>query len=140
MFIIGVSNCVGLRNYRYFISMVFSKCLLCIVIFAFSITHFVHVVKQIEGPSAFGLAISRYPGLVIVIIYSFVIGLNLCGLSLYHLYLISMNMTTHELIRYKMNFDPIRNHPYNRGSCIKNCTWVCCAPLQQTHDFVSEQV
>ncbi|CAG8445824.1 14600_t:CDS:2 [Ambispora leptoticha] len=51
------------------------------------------------------------------------------GLSSYHIYLISHNLTTHEQLRASLaRRNGLRNQ-YDFGSVYKNCVWVLCRPL-----------
>ncbi|KAJ7972042.1 S-acyltransferase [Quillaja saponaria] len=101
-----VGQCIGVRNYPFFILFISSSTLLCIYVFAFS---WVNVLQQ---KGNLGSILSRDVVSVALIVYCFIAVWFVGGLTVFHLYLISTNQTTYENFRYR--YDKKEN-PYARG-------------------------
>ncbi|KAF7690473.1 putative palmitoyltransferase ZDHHC14 isoform X1 [Silurus meridionalis] len=123
-----VGNCVGKRNYRFFYLFILSLSFLTIFIFAFVITHVILscVVMETLPCSPF-----LYWHTVLEVVVCFFSIWSIVGLSGFHTYLISSNLTTNEDIkgswsskRSKDNFNP-----YTYGSILTNCCAALCSPL-----------
>nr|CAG8487450.1 11615_t:CDS:10 [Entrophospora candida] len=54
------------------------------------------------------------------------------GLTCYHGYLISQNLTTHEQIRVPMARRNGKRNPFGYGNIYMNCLWVLCRPLTRS--------
>ncbi|KAJ6380718.1 hypothetical protein OIU77_029589 [Salix suchowensis] len=105
-----VGQCIGRRNYPYFIGFITSSTTLCIYVFVFS---WLNVLRQ---HGTLWSAMSRDVLSVVLIAYCFIAVWFVGGLTLFHVYLISTNQTTYENFRYR--YDKKEN-PFNRG-IIKN--------------------
>ncbi|KAI5583575.1 hypothetical protein BDE02_06G023900 [Populus trichocarpa] len=105
-----VGQCIGRRNYPYFIGFITSSTTLCIYVFAFS---WFNVLRQ---HGTLWSAMSNDVLSVVLIAYCFIAFWFVGGLTLFHVYLISTNQTTYENFRYR--YDKKEN-PFNRG-IIKN--------------------
>ncbi|XP_074319114.1 putative protein S-acyltransferase 1 [Silene latifolia] len=101
-----VGQCIGLRNYRFFILFISSSTFLCIYVFTFSL---VNLLRK-EGP--FMDSMSDDIVSVMLVCYCFVIVWFVGGLTVFHFYLMSSNQTTYENFRYR--YDKDRN-PHNLG-------------------------
>jgi palmitoyltransferase ZDHHC9/14/18 len=120
-------TCIGRRNHRffyYFVTLTFFLCIYATFTCLLQVGLLVSQSMSPEGPGNYspyhdetlGQAImstlTLSPVSFIIILYSGVMGLSLCGLSVYHCYLIAINQTTNEQInkRYKR-----RGNPYDHG-------------------------
>ncbi|KAL1822473.1 hypothetical protein ACET3Z_009251 [Daucus carota] len=101
-----VGQCIGARNYRFYIFFISFSTILCMYVFVFSLLNLV------EQPISMWKAMSRDMTSVVLVVYCFVAVWFVGGLSLFHLYLMSTNQTTYENFRYR--YDK-RKNPYNRG-------------------------
>ncbi|GLJ45810.1 hypothetical protein SUGI_0963970 [Cryptomeria japonica] len=105
-----VGQCIGLRNYRFFLMFVFSTTLLCIYVFSFCWVY----VKKIMAADDVSVwkALSDTPASIVLIVYTFIAMWFVGGLTVFHLYLIGTNQTTYENFRYRYDR---RANPYNKG-------------------------
>ncbi|CAL0322881.1 unnamed protein product [Lupinus luteus] len=101
-----VGQCIGARNYPFFVLFVSSSTLLCIYVFAFS---WVNLLRH-EG--RLWSIMSHDIVSVVLIVYCFIAVWFVGGLTVFHLYLISTNQTTYENFRYR--YDKKEN-PYTKG-------------------------
>lgn len=101
-----VGQCIGIRNYRFFILFISSSTMLCIYVFTFSL---MNLMQQTSG---FWRTISEDIVSVALVIYCFIAIWFVGGLTVFHFYLISKNQTTYENFRYR--YDKKEN-PYNKG-------------------------
>lgn len=86
-----MGNCIGQRNYRSFLGMLFMVPFQCAFVFSLSI---VHIVKG-------GLPIERYPVNIGLIIFTFIWMLSVGGMFAFHFFvLVAQNMTTNEHVTY----------------------------------------
>uniref|UniRef100_A0A2P2K384 S-acyltransferase n=2 Tax=Rhizophora mucronata TaxID=61149 RepID=A0A2P2K384_RHIMU len=109
-----VGQCIGLRNYRFFFTFIFSTTLLCIFVHAFC---WVYIKKIMTGDRiSIWKAMIRTPASIALLAYTFISVWFVGGLSVFHLYLISKNQSTYENFRY--HYDGLPN-PFDRGF-IKN--------------------
>jgi len=84
-----VGQCIGLRNYPFFIMFILSSTLLCIYVFTFS---WMNVLRR---KGNLWSAMSRDIVSVILIVYCFVVFWFVGGLTFFHFYLICTNQTTY---------------------------------------------
>ncbi|KAF3441357.1 hypothetical protein FNV43_RR15271 [Rhamnella rubrinervis] len=101
-----VGQCIGLRNYPYFIMFISSSTTLCLYVFVFSWINVIH-----EGGNL-GKAMSRDVLSVVLIAYCFISIWFVGGLTVFHLYLICTNQTTYENFRYR--YDK-KGNPFRKG-------------------------
>ncbi|XP_015577564.2 probable protein S-acyltransferase 1 isoform X1 [Ricinus communis] len=101
-----VGQCIGMRNYPFFICFISSSTTLCIYVFVFS---WINVLKQ-EGN--IWSIMSRDILSVVLIVYCFIAVWFVGGLTVFHFYLICTNQTTYENFRYR--YDKKEN-PFRKG-------------------------
>ncbi|KAL6997827.1 putative protein S-acyltransferase 4 [Sarracenia purpurea var. burkii] len=101
-----VGQCIGIRNYRFFILFISSSTLLCIYVFTFSLMNILQAKSNIWN------TVSRDIVSVVLIVYCFIVVWFVGGLTVFHFYLICTNQTTYENFRYR--YDKKEN-PYNNG-------------------------
>ncbi|CAB4065880.1 ZDHHC9_14_18 [Lepeophtheirus salmonis] len=126
-----VGNCVGKRNYRYFYFFLVSLALHCVFIFSCTIAHLVilsrsdpltprvNALASTNNSSSGNIidAIRSSPTSIIVCIICFFSVWSILGLSGFHTYLASSNLTTNEDIKG------------SAGNMFSNCAVVLCGPL-----------
>ncbi|KAB2608455.1 protein S-acyltransferase 1 [Pyrus ussuriensis x Pyrus communis] len=100
-----VGQCIGLRNYPFFILFISSSTLLCIYVFVFS---WINLVRE---SGTLWRVMARDIVSVILIVYCFVAVWFVGGLTVFHIYLICTNQTTYENFRYR--YDKNEN-PYTK--------------------------
>ncbi|CAI0439843.1 unnamed protein product [Linum tenue] len=105
-----VGQCIGLRNYPFFICFISSSTMLCIYVFVFS---WINIIRQ-QG--TLWTVLSNDIISLSLIIYCFIAVWFVGGLTVFHLYLISTNQTTYENFRYR--YDK-KDNPFRRG-CLQN--------------------
>uniref|UniRef100_A0A7N0RE10 S-acyltransferase n=1 Tax=Kalanchoe fedtschenkoi TaxID=63787 RepID=A0A7N0RE10_KALFE len=109
-----VGQCIGKLNYRFFLQFVSLTSILCLYVLAFCCVN-IHKIMNRHRLNLWG-ALLKSPASGILILYTFVAGWFVGGLTTFHLYLVLTNQTTYENFRYhykrKMN-------PYNLG-CLGN--------------------
>ncbi|XVF07031.1 hypothetical protein REPUB_Repub06bG0102200 [Reevesia pubescens] len=101
-----VGQCIGVRNYPFFICFISSSTTLCLYVFLCS---WLNILRQQCG---LWTAMSRDILSVILIVYCFAAVWFVGGLTVFHLYLICTNQTTYENFRYR--YDKKEN-PFNKG-------------------------
>ncbi|XP_021297383.1 probable protein S-acyltransferase 3 [Herrania umbratica] len=101
-----VGQCIGARNYPFFLCFISSSTALCIYVFVCS---WVNILGQHCG---LWTAMSRDILSVILIVYCFIAVWFVGGLTVFHFYLIFTNQTTYENFRYR--YDEKEN-PFNKG-------------------------
>eukprot|EP01095_Lingulamoeba_sp_RSL-Kostka_P003647 TRINITY_DN1461_c0_g1_i1.p1 TRINITY_DN1461_c0_g1~~TRINITY_DN1461_c0_g1_i1.p1 ORF type:complete len:387 (-),score=69.81 TRINITY_DN1461_c0_g1_i1:108-1268(-) len=138
---VWIGNCVGKRNYNYFIAFVWSTWVLLLLTAAFCVIHLILVGVLLDHDGFFNnlfygfISIPPYNIIcpVLVAIYSIIFLLPLSALSFYYLQLIALNITTNEDIKYGWK-DGKRGSPYTLGSISKNYRQLLC-PIR-TPSFV----
>lgn len=128
-----VGQCIGSRNYLFFILFISSSTLLCVYVFAFS---WVNLLRQ---KGSLLSSMSHDVLSVALIVYCFIAVWFVGGLTVFHLYLISTNQTTYENFRYR--YDKKEN-PYSKG-IIENFKELSCSkipsPLVNFRTWVTEE-
>ncbi|KAF7108664.1 hypothetical protein CFC21_109088 [Triticum aestivum] len=123
-----VGQCIGKRNYRFFLMFVSSATVLCIYVFTFC---WVNIGKTMDTHECtFGRAILKSPISAILMLYTFVAVWFVGGLTSFHLYLISTNQTTYENFRYRYDR---RSNPYNRG-LVQNFIEILCSRIPSSRN------
>lgn len=128
-----VGNCVAKNNYRYFILFVNSVTFLCVWVFGFSLTKLVLLYYDHgrNGLASLGDSIRDSPVSLVLIIFCFVSVWSVGGLSSYHFYLTSLNITTNEEFKRSRKDRSV----FNRGKWL-NFARVYCAPTYVSyHNF-----
>ncbi|KAF1883267.1 hypothetical protein Lal_00030372 [Lupinus albus] len=128
-----VGQCIGARNYPFFILFISSSTLLCIYVFAFS------WVNLLREKGRLGSIMSHDIVSVALIVYCFIAIWFVGGLTVFHLYLISTNQTTYENFRYR--YDKKEN-PYTKGIMVNFKELSCSkipSPLINFRSLVTEE-
>ena len=121
-----VGTTIGLRNYRFFLSFIFTASLLCIYVCATAVLAIKLEYDNLESADRdLKEAFEAAPAAIAVCLYAALFFLFVGGLSFFHIYLVSTNQTTYENFRY--GYDREHN-PYNEG-CFRNCWSVWCLPI-----------
>lgn len=120
-----VGNCIGKRNYRYFVIFLLSCTFLCAYLCSFSVLRLVWLAQENPG---FVNAVLTSPISLILTIYTFFIFWSVGGLFAYHQYLTSIALTTHE--EMKSTFSS--KSPYSEGYLI-NFVSVWCPPCYPSY-------
>jgi len=121
---VWVGNCIARRNYKFFIYFIDSATILCVYMFAFSLTELLMLYTEhgSHGWSSFWDGIKTSPFCVIIGVYTFFIFWSLAGLSSYHCFLTCVGKTTNEEIKTG-NDESL----YSHGKFM-NCFRVYCSP------------
>ncbi|XP_076907633.1 putative protein S-acyltransferase 1 [Bidens hawaiensis] len=120
-----VGQCIGVRNYRFFILFVTSSTALCVYVFVFSLFD---IIRQ---NGSFWDSLSKDVVSVMLAAYCFISVWFVGGLSVFHFYLISTNQTTYENFRYRYEK---KKNPFNEGF-LNNFKDVICSKLPPPIDF-----
>lgn len=114
-----VSNCIGRRNYRYFIYFISSTALLCDGV-AVMLGVAMHLLRlALPVPDAADV-LAEYRLLGVLIVYTALLGLALSAMTLYHAALISNDYTTSEQVKKT-------GGSTGRG-CLQNWSRIFCGP------------
>ncbi|XP_026664451.2 probable protein S-acyltransferase 7 [Phoenix dactylifera] len=105
-----ISQCIGLRNYRYYLMFIFSDLVFFIYIFAFSSWRIRRKMVN-TGSGVFGV-IQSAPEIFALAVFSFVSIWFLGGLLVFHAYLITLNQTARENFKQRYAKSP---NPYDKG-------------------------
>lgn len=107
---IWLNNCIGRRNYRYFLIFVSTASLYALLTSALSLAHLMvlyHDRKDsVEDPKSVSFqndALAKAPASTLVMIYALIMGLAVGSLAMYHFWLATMNRTTHEQVRCSLS-------------------------------------
>ncbi|KAL7751828.1 Eukaryotic peptide chain release factor GTP-binding subunit [Sorochytrium milnesiophthora] len=139
-----ISNCVGQRNYLYFVSFLTQTSLTALLIISLSIYQIVRTTKMpvtipasdgspaiVDHYMSFGEALASYPVAAVLIVYSFVLGMSVIGLAGYHWYLVSKNLSTREHI--KLSARRYWRNPFSRNNIFANTAWSLLRPRHQSY-------
>ncbi|XP_042375094.1 probable protein S-acyltransferase 4 [Zingiber officinale] len=127
-----LGQCIGLRNYRFFLLFIGTSTFLCVFVFVFSWLNIFMEKSHYHG-SIIKTMKAQLLSLVLML-YTFVLFWFVGGLTAFHLYLIATNQTTYENFRYR--YDKKEN-PYNRGY-LRNLRDVFSSKIPPSmHDFRS---
>lgn len=133
---IWLNNCIGRRNYRTFFTFIATATILCVYVLGFCLVHLLLLMKQQKSHNFFQ-AIMGAPVSFLLVVLSFFLMWSVGGLTGYHMYLISNNLTTHEQIRVPMARRNGNRNPFDFRNIYKNCLWVLCRPMSRS--FVSRR-
>ncbi len=131
-----VGNCVGARNYRFFVAYVVCTAGLALYIFSSAAAALLlRVARERDRGGAASswldalVAVSAAAGLLYAVgIFSACLVGPLTCLSVYHLRAVGINATTFEQLRAS-RLPPSTPNPHDLGSCPRNCAARLCSPL-----------
>ncbi|KAH8492802.1 hypothetical protein Peur_072610 [Populus x canadensis] len=121
-----VGQCIGLRNYRFFVMFVFTGTILCIYVHAFCWVYITRIMNSEE--TSIWKAMSKAPASIALVVYTFISVWFVGGLTVFHSYLISKNQSTYENFRYR--YDGLAN-PFDKG-LIENFMEIFCSSIHRS--------
>eukprot|EP01132_Coremiostelium_polycephalum_P002747 gene2747-3413_t len=95
-----IGNCVGKRNYKYFLYFVWSAVVLTLTTSGFSV---LFLVKKSHEIGSFVETIMHAPVQLMLAVFAFLLFWTLIGLGSFHLFLIANNSTTREDLKGEKN-------------------------------------
>mmetsp|Transcript_41616 Transcript_41616/g.67610 ORF Transcript_41616/g.67610 Transcript_41616/m.67610 type:complete len:318 (+) Transcript_41616:151-1104(+) len=116
-----VMNCVGKRNYRYFVGFVATISILCVYVCACCLGLLIKT-----GVSGGSLPTHVVLLAIVIILVTGCLGCTLSGFAGFHCRLIAQGMTTNEYLKG-------RQAESKDNSCIKNCCNVYCTGLPKAN-------
>jgi hypothetical protein len=119
-----MGQCIGKRNYRYFLGFVASVTALCVYTALASLVVFLRAAAAVEAALALDIvsqAAEREPAACATLVFPAVILLCVSPLGCYHAALVCNNRTTNEEIKVPYGAD----NPFERG-WPQNCHEACC--------------
>ncbi|KAF9430689.1 Palmitoyltransferase zdhhc14 [Podila epigama] len=134
-------NCVGRRNYRYFLIFVSTASVYAFLTAALCLTHLLllfhdsqrSMPERADQVSFSSDAMAKAPVSTLVMVYATVMGLAVGSLASYHLWLATMNRTTHEQLSASMMRPYVVDNPFDRGTILGNCAAVLCRPPTRSY-------
>ena len=128
-----VGNAVGCRNYRFFVLFVAFANLVAVLVLTSSAMKVYFTMLKDGKQLPFAMAIALEPAASGLVIYTTVILLSVGGLLLYHVSLISSNMTTNEKMKGVFLY---RRNPHHMGVA---ANWIAflTPPLSHRESFVA---
>uniref|UniRef100_A0A5K3F070 Palmitoyltransferase n=1 Tax=Mesocestoides corti TaxID=53468 RepID=A0A5K3F070_MESCO len=117
-----IGNCVGARNYRYFVIFLVSVSLLCLYVLSFAV---VNVVIFYRNSTDIMDTVAKTPASFIEILVTFFLSISISGLALFHIYLSCRNISTHEDIRgltKTLRQQGVKN-PFSKGNGFVNLAY-----------------
>lgn len=137
---IWLNNCIGRRNYRYFLIFVTTASLYAFLTSALCLTHLLilyndrkKTARNSEIVSFQNDVLAKAPVSALVMIYSLIMGLAVGALAVYHFWLATMNRTTHEQLTASIMGSHAGENPFDRGSIFGNCVAVLCRPPTRSY-------
>ncbi|KAK9819184.1 hypothetical protein WJX81_007202 [Elliptochloris bilobata] len=120
-----VGQCIGERNYRFFLLFIFTTTALDVLVFVFAWLRLVWRVQHDADSPLLGDAIQREPAAMFLVCFTFLAFWFVGGLSGLHAYFTSNNTTTYEHFRARYSS---HGNPYDLGF-LRNWHSVFCVPL-----------
>lgn len=134
-----IGNCVGKRNYRYFVIFTFSISIYCMYVLGFSIASVILVYFDTLDVLE---TLKTTPASLFEILISFLAMWSVVGLSGFHIMLTCKELSTHEdirgLPRILENSDV--TNPYSHGNGCSNFIYVLCGPAPPSLLRATKQV
>ena len=127
-----MGQCIGRRNYRFFLGFVISCCALCLytgILSLLAVYETIHEHPKVisrAGGDFISQALLSSPFAFMLVPFCSLILLCIAPLACYHCSLVCNNKTTSEEI--KETYASTSN-PFDEGVC-QNCNEVCCAPRE----------
>uniref|UniRef100_A0A6B2LA05 Palmitoyltransferase n=1 Tax=Arcella intermedia TaxID=1963864 RepID=A0A6B2LA05_9EUKA len=128
-----VGNCVGKRNYRYFVIFVWSAIFNSAVVCATTAYQAYTVGKTAGGILP---AISSIPMSAVLFVYCIIIIFTVMSLGGYHLYLIASGITTNEDMKHTFEREM---SPYSKGP-VSNFYYILCGPRYPSYLQLREEI
>jgi len=129
-----VGNCIGKRNYRFFVIFVWLVIFNCLLVCSMSLFQLIRAGQQSEN-GILG-AISAAPVSGILFLYCFIVILSVLVLGGFHAYLITVGQTTNEDV--KKAFKNASESPYYHGVLDNILTSLCGPRYPSVIDFQEE--
>ncbi|KAI8618233.1 DHHC palmitoyltransferase-domain-containing protein [Chytriomyces sp. MP71] len=148
-------TCIGKHNYRHFFNFILSTCLLALYVAITTIVLIALVARDLRDEPTKGtrqidpnlLALELKPALPIIVVISGMFGIALAFMVVYHIWIGSRNVTTHEDVKRNRQVlngmdlprperlrARVSANPFDRGSACRNLAWVLCRPSETCHD------
>lgn len=125
-----VNNCVGRRNYTHFITFVVTASITTLLVLATGIVHIYLITHENHWPIKEGF--KHAIGSVVVVALCLVVMWPLLALTLYHVRLLLLNITTIEQVRNqahrKLTDAPSPANPFSIGRWWHNVAYLLCRP------------
>ncbi|XP_073014147.1 probable protein S-acyltransferase 1 isoform X1 [Typha latifolia] len=107
-----IGQCIGLRNYRYYMMFVFSTLMFFTYIFSFSLWRIRRKMAK-TGEGIFRILLGCAPETFALALFSFMAIWFLGGLLVFHVYLMTLNQTARENFKRRYLNSP---NPYDKGA------------------------
>ncbi|KAG0208382.1 Palmitoyltransferase zdhhc14 [Mortierella sp. NVP41] len=138
---IWLNNCIGRRNYRYFLIFVSTASIYALYTSALCLTHLLLLYRDRKNdpsgvPSFQNDVLAKAPVSALVMIFAFIMGLAVGALATYHFWLATINRTTHEQVHLwsaSMMRPHVVDNPFDRGNIFANCAAVLCRPPTKSY-------
>jgi len=127
-----IGTCIGLRNYRWFSCFVWLITILCVFVFYHSVVLLYRVGRNSEEEKFFDkvwAAIAEEPVTAALALYGFIVFWLVSVLCGFHIYLVTFNKTTYELLRKKAPYE----YYYNTGLRLNIKSMCCTIPGSSVH-------
>ncbi|KAA8524634.1 hypothetical protein F0562_011057 [Nyssa sinensis] len=129
-----IGQCIGLRNYQFYLTFLITALVFFIYIFSFSCLRFHQRILQI-GTGLFGM-LGNSPETLALISFSFAAIGFLGALACYHVYLIAINETAYENFRQRYVDS---GNPFDKG-VFSNIKEVLLVPLPPSRVNFQEEI
>lgn len=133
-----IGNCIGRRNYKFFLFFVYSLLINCVYMGSFSLIQFVMLVNDSDEDTGQAVlhAFRTSPLALPLALYCSIALVAVGILGVFHFYLICTGQTTNEKLKgaYKKE-----KNPFNRGAC-KNFVLLCYQPFNPAYIDFTEQI
>jgi len=120
-----VGNCIGKRNYRYFLIFLITITIESVYVVAFSVLDLIFRTNA-NGSDVEGLikSLEQNPVCLIYIIYGLAVFGLVGSLAFFHCNLITINQTTYEHTKQTYS----SKNPFQNKDCISNCCYLLYPP------------
>ncbi|OJK00713.1 hypothetical protein ASPACDRAFT_77605 [Aspergillus aculeatus ATCC 16872] len=128
---VWLNNCVGRRNYRYFLTFVASSTLLALFLLGASLAHI--LVYRNQEHISFGSAIDKWRVPWAMVLYGAIAAPYPASLWTYHIFLVGRGETTREYLNSHKFAKADRHRPFTQGNAIRNWLSVLLRPRPPTY-------